>query len=106
MLRCPKGHLENDKVRYQSNVDLLHISIWLYPNPLGPNVDSGMEEYLTPGEVAQRLRVDDYTLRRWIRTGALDAESTQEGRRVRYRIKKSVVEAIERRDPERHRRLV
>jgi excisionase family DNA binding protein len=59
-------------------------------------------DYLTPPEVAQRLRVDDYTVRRWIHTGALEAEAIREGRRTRYRIKKSVIDAIERRDPERH----
>jgi hypothetical protein len=25
-----------------------------------------MEQYLTPGEVARRLRLNDYTVRRWI----------------------------------------
>lgn len=64
------------------------------------------EAYLTPGEVAQRLRVDESTVRRWIRTGALEAETTQLGRKNRHHIKKSVVEAIERCDPDRHRKLV
>jgi excisionase family DNA binding protein len=61
---------------------------------------------MTPPEVARRLRVDDYTVRRWIHTGALEAETIREGKRNRYRIKKSVVEVIERRAPERHRKLV
>ncbi len=62
--------------------------------------------YLTPSEVARRLRVDDYTVRKWIHGGILEAESIEQGKRVRYRIKKSVVEMIERRNPERHRVLV
>ncbi len=65
-----------------------------------------MEEYLTPIEVATRLRLNAYTVRRWIYSGALEAETIRQGRRNRYLIKKSTVEAIERRDPERHRKLV
>jgi len=53
-------------------------------------------EYLTPREVAQRLRVKATTVRVWIRSGALEAETVQEGRRNRHRIKKAVIEAIER----------
>jgi hypothetical protein len=34
------------------------------------------EEYLTPPKDAHRLRVDDYTVRQWINTGALEAEFT------------------------------
>jgi len=55
-----------------------------------------MEEYLTPREVAQRLRVKASTVRVWIRSGALEAETLQEGRRNRHRIKVAVIEAIER----------
>jgi excisionase family DNA binding protein len=61
-------------------------------------------DYLTPREVAQRLRVDDYTVRRWIHTEALEAETIRRGKRIRYRIKKSVVDAIERRS--KHQQLV
>jgi excisionase family DNA binding protein len=53
-------------------------------------------EYLTPREVAQRLRVKASTVRVWIRSGALEAETLQEGRRNRHRIKAAVIEAIER----------
>jgi len=52
-------------------------------------------EYLTPIEVAQRLRVKASTVRRWIYTGALEAETIHEGRRNRHRIKKVVIEALE-----------
>jgi excisionase family DNA binding protein len=61
-------------------------------------------EYLTPSEVAARLRVDDYTVRRWIHSGILEAEAISEGKRNRYLIKKSVVEAIEQRS--KHQQLV
>ncbi len=53
------------------------------------------QEYYTPREIAKRLRVDDTTVRRWIRTGALEAETIQEGRRNRHRIKKATIAAIE-----------
>jgi predicted site-specific integrase-resolvase len=52
------------------------------------------------------LRVDHYTLRKWIHLGILEADVIRQGKRVRYRIKRQVIEAIERRDPERHRVLV
>ena len=52
-------------------------------------------EYLTPQEVALRLRVKASTVRVWIRCGALEAETVQEGRRNRHRIRKSVIVALE-----------
>jgi excisionase family DNA binding protein len=55
------------------------------------------EDYLTPVQLAQRLRLNYYTVMRWIHTGALEAEPIREGKRFRYHIKKSVVEAIEQR---------
>ena len=53
------------------------------------------QEYLTPEEVAQRLRVKATTVRRWIATGALEAEIVHEGKRKRHRIKRVVIETIE-----------
>jgi len=53
-------------------------------------------EYLTPQQVAQRLRVKASTVRVWIRSGALEAETVRDGRRNRHRIKVAVIEAIER----------
>jgi predicted site-specific integrase-resolvase len=53
------------------------------------------QEYFTPREVALRLRVDYATVMRWIRTGLLDAETIQEGRRNRHRIRKVVLETLE-----------
>jgi excisionase family DNA binding protein len=56
--------------------------------------------YITTSEVARRLRVDISTVNRWIRLGILDAEAIKHGKRVRYRVQKSVVESIEQRDKE------
>jgi len=53
------------------------------------------QEYYTPHEIAKRLRVDDTTVRRWIRTGILEAETIRQGKRNRHRIKKTAIAAIE-----------
>lgn len=57
------------------------------------------QEYFTPREIAQRFRVDDTTVRRWIRTGALEAETIQQGKRIRHRIRKATIAAIEQTSP-------
>ena len=54
------------------------------------------KEYFTPRELAKRLRVDDTTVMRWIRTGALEAETIRQGNRNRHRIRKATIEALER----------
>jgi predicted site-specific integrase-resolvase len=54
-----------------------------------------MEEFLTPQEIATRWRVNAYTIRRWIATGALAAETIKEGKRNRHRVRKSLIEALE-----------
>ncbi len=51
--------------------------------------------YLTPSQVAKWLRVDYTTVMRWIRTGALEAETIRQGRRNRHRIKKAAIEKLE-----------
>ncbi len=52
-----------------------------------------MEEVTyTITQVARLLRVDDYTVRHWIRDGILEAEQIKEGRRNRYRIRQSVLD--------------
>jgi excisionase family DNA binding protein len=53
------------------------------------------EETFTPGQVARRLRLNYFTVLRWIHTGVLEAETVEQGKRNRYLIKKSVVEALE-----------
>ncbi len=53
------------------------------------------EELLTVREVARRLRVDDTTVRRWIKSGALEAITLpHRGKRQAYRIKRSTLEAL------------
>lgn len=56
------------------------------------------EELLTVREVARRLRVDDTTVRRWIKSGALEAITLpHRGKRQAYRVKKSTLDALLRR---------
>jgi excisionase family DNA binding protein len=53
------------------------------------------EELLTVREVARRLRVDDTTVRRWIKSGALEAVTLpHKGYRQVYRIKKSTLDTL------------
>jgi excisionase family DNA binding protein len=52
-------------------------------------------EYFTPAEVARQLRVDYTTVMRWIRSGILESETIQQGRRNRHRIPKASIDQIE-----------
>lgn len=59
------------------------------------SMNKEMEELLTVHEVAHRLRVDDTTVRRWIKIGALEAITLpHKGRRSSYRIKKSTFDKL------------
>ncbi len=54
-----------------------------------------MEELLTVREVAARLRVDDTTVRRWIKEGVLQAITLPSpGKRKKYRIKQETLNSI------------
>jgi excisionase family DNA binding protein len=54
-----------------------------------------LEELLTVREVARRLRVDDTTVRRWIKNGSLEAITLpHRGRRQAYRVKKSTMDKL------------
>ncbi len=54
-----------------------------------------LDELLTVREVAKRLRVDDTTVRRWIKSGALEAITLpHRGRRQAYRVKKSTMDQL------------
>lgn len=54
--------------------------------------DSGL---LTVHEVAAELRVDDTTVRRWVKTGALDAiRLPHRGNRQAYRIRRSTLDDL------------
>ncbi len=53
------------------------------------------EELLTVREVARRLRVDDTTVRRWIKTGALEAiPLPHHGERQSYRIRRTLLDDL------------
>lgn len=53
------------------------------------------EELLTVREVARRLRVDDTTVRRWIKSGALEAITLpHRGKRQAYRIKSATLDTL------------
>ncbi len=52
-------------------------------------------ELLTVSEVAQRLRVDDTTVRRWIKNGILEAvRLPHRGERQAYRIRRSTLDSL------------
>ncbi len=54
-----------------------------------------LDELLTVHEVALRLRVDDTTVRRWIKSGALGAITLpHKGRRSAYRVKRSTMDKL------------
>jgi excisionase family DNA binding protein len=53
------------------------------------------ERLLTVREVARQLRVDDTTVRRWIKSGSLEAITLpHRGRRQAYRIKQSTLDKL------------
>jgi excisionase family DNA binding protein len=74
-----------------------NIMIPEHRNGVGDNsmADEKREELLTVREVARRLRVGDTTVRRWIKSGALEAITLpHRGKRQAYRIKKSTLDVL------------
>jgi excisionase family DNA binding protein len=54
-----------------------------------------MEELLTVQEVATRLRVNEATVRRWIKNGALEAiKLPHRGKREIYRVRRSTLNSV------------
>lgn len=54
-----------------------------------------MEDLLTVKEVAQKLRVDDTTVRRWIKRGVIEAITLPgASKNCSYRIRQSTVEQL------------
>lgn len=52
-------------------------------------------DLLTVREVARHLRVDDTTVRRWIKSGALEAVALPHtGKRCGYRVRKNTLDAL------------
>jgi excisionase family DNA binding protein len=59
------------------------------------NAAGGHDELLTVHEVARQLRVDDTTVRRWIKNGALEAVTLPHlGKRRGYRVRKLTLDAL------------
>jgi excisionase family DNA binding protein len=57
--------------------------------------ESDKSELLTVHEVAQALRVDDTTVRRWIKNGVMEAVSLpHRGLRQAYRIHRRILERL------------
>jgi len=53
------------------------------------------DQLLTVHEVAQTLRVDDTTVRRWVKSGTIEAISLPHmNKRQAYRIKKSTLDSL------------
>ncbi|WP_220195766.1 helix-turn-helix domain-containing protein [Ktedonospora formicarum] len=53
------------------------------------------DELLTVHEVARHLRVDDTTVRRWIKSGALEAVTLpHRGKRRGYRVRKMTLDTL------------
>ena len=65
-------------------------------NGIGEGVMSEtQDELLTVREIAKRLRVDDTTVRRWIKSGALEAITLpHRGKRQAYRVKSSTLDKL------------
>jgi len=58
-------------------------------------MNASSADLLTVGEVAKQLRVDDTTVRRWIKTGVLSAVTLpHRGARQAYRIRRSTLDAL------------
>lgn len=52
-------------------------------------------ELLTVKEVAQKLRVDDTTVRRWIKSGAVEAVTLPHlHKRQSYRVRQNTLDAV------------
>jgi excisionase family DNA binding protein len=52
-------------------------------------------DLLTVREVARQLRVDDTTVRRWIKSGALDAVALPHtGKRSGYRVRRRTIDVL------------
>ncbi len=57
--------------------------------------EENYDELLTVHEVARRLRVDDTTVRRWIKSGSLDAVTLpHRAKRQAYRVKQSTIDTM------------
>lgn len=68
-----------------------------YQNDVRENImsEEKFDELLTVHEVARRLRVDDTTVRRWIKSGSLEAVTLpHRAKRQAYRVKQSTIDTM------------
>jgi excisionase family DNA binding protein len=74
---------------------LYGLSVMIAQDQKEANVAHDEADLLTVREVAKQLRVDDTTVRRWIKNGALEAITLpHRGTRQAYRIRRSTVDAL------------
>ena len=71
------------------------LNVTLVQDQKEDNVVHDEADLLTVREVAKQLRVDDTTVRRWIKNGVLEAITLpHRGTRQAYRIRRSTLEAL------------
>ena len=71
------------------------LKITLVQDQKEDNVVQDEADLLTVREVAKQLRVDDTTVRRWIKNGILEAITLpHRGARQAYRIRRSTLDAL------------
>jgi len=71
------------------------LKITLVQDQKEDNVEQDEADLLTVREVAKQLRVDDTTVRRWIKNGILEAITLpHRGARQAYRIRRSTLDAL------------
>jgi excisionase family DNA binding protein len=91
-------HVDDCKLKgWQIDVSSQNVISRTHQNGEGDSTmtEETREELLTVREVARRLRVDDTTVRRWIKSGALEAITLpHRGKRQAYRIKKTTLDKL------------
>ena len=71
------------------------LNITLVQDQKEDNVEQDEADLLTVREVAKQLRVDDTTVRRWIKNGILEAITLpHRGARQAYRIRRSTLNTL------------
>ena len=82
--RCAKGGLIMARSKQKEEME----------EEMMDDTESG-GDLLTVREVARHLRVDDTTVRRWIKSGALDAVALpHSGKRCGYRVRRHTLDAL------------
>lgn len=87
------GLIPSDEER--EGCGILSISVFYTLPGVTQLQDGSADKLLTVQEVAQRLRVNEVTVRHWIKIGALDAiKLPHRGKREIYRIRQSTLDSI------------